>query len=66
MGYCDEPYGDYERCPIGKKRPHKRDLFAIYDAYRKGEFPLGDRASANNEELDEGDFRIIEDEKNSV
>ena len=30
MGYCDEPYEDWERCPIGRKRPHKsrplRDL----------------------------------------
>jgi thymidylate synthase (FAD) len=60
QGYCDEPYEDWLRCPIGKKRPHKRDLFQIYDAYRKGEFPLADRANANNEELTEGDFQIIE------
>ena len=66
LGYCDEPYEDYARCPIGRKRPHKRDLFAIYDAYRKGEFPLGDRANANNEELDEVDFQTIESEESST
>jgi thymidylate synthase (FAD) len=66
LGYCDEPYEDYARCPIGRKRPHKRDLFAIYDAYRKGEFPLADRAGANNEELDEVDFQTIESEESST
>jgi len=29
--------------PIGRKRPHKRELFALYDSYRKGELaPLQD------------------------
>jgi len=50
MGYCDEKYEDWQRCPIGRKRPHKRDLFALYDSYRKGELaPLGD-----------DDYRVIE------
>jgi thymidylate synthase (FAD) len=50
MGYCDETYEDWQRCPIGRKRPHKRDLFALYDSYRKGELaPLGD-----------DDYRVIE------
>ena len=52
MGYCDETYEDWQRCPIGRKRPHKRDLFALYDSYRKGELaPLGD-----------DDYRVIEGE----
>jgi thymidylate synthase (FAD) len=43
MGYCDETYEDWQKCPIGRKRPHKRDMFALYDSYRKGELaPLGD------------------------
>ena len=43
LGYCDETYEDWRKCPIGRKRPHKRDLFALYDSYRKGELaPLGD------------------------
>jgi thymidylate synthase (FAD) len=65
-GYCDEAYEDWARCPIGRKRPHKRDLFAIYDAYRRGELPLGDLAKANNEALDDVDFRIIEREESST
>jgi thymidylate synthase (FAD) len=65
-GYCDEAYEDWARCPIGRKRPHKRDLFAIYDAYRRGELPLGDLAKSNNEELDAVDFQIIEREESST
>lgn len=37
LGYCDEDYAAWEACPIGRKRPHKSDLFNLYDAYRKGE-----------------------------
>ncbi len=52
MGYCDETFEDWQNCPIGRKRPHKRDLFALYDSYRKGELaPLGD-----------DEFRVIEGE----
>ncbi len=51
-GYCDETYEDWQKCPVGRKRPHKRDLFALYDSYRKGELaPLGD-----------DEFRVIEGE----
>jgi len=50
LGYCDETYEDWQRCPIGRKRPHKRNLFALYDSYRKGELAsLGD-----------DDYRVIE------
>ncbi len=52
MGYCDESYEDWQRCPIGKKRPHKRELFALYESHRKGELAsLGDE-----------DYRLIEGE----
>ncbi|MFQ5382429.1 MAG: FAD-dependent thymidylate synthase [Dehalococcoidia bacterium] len=37
LGYCDESKEDWEECPIGRVRPHKEILFAIYDAHRKGE-----------------------------
>jgi thymidylate synthase (FAD) len=51
-GYCDETFEDWRKCPIGRKRPHKRDLFALYDSYRRGELaPLG-----------EPEFRAIEGE----
>jgi len=66
MGYCDEPYEDWQRCPIGKKRPHKRDLFAIYEAHRRGEFLPVEVATSSNESLDEQDFRVIEREESST
>ncbi|HLF71160.1 MAG TPA: FAD-dependent thymidylate synthase [Dehalococcoidia bacterium] len=66
MGYCDEPYEDWQRCPIGRKRPHKRDLFAIYDAHRRGEFMPVEVATSSDEALDDADFRTIEDEESST
>jgi thymidylate synthase (FAD) len=55
-GYCDESVEDWEKCPIGKKRPHKKHLFELFDAYRKGEVaPLADN-----------DFKIIEEVGSSV
>jgi len=66
LGYCDEPYEDWERCPIGRKRPHKTDLFAIYEAHRRGEFMPVEVAKSSNEDLDEADFKTIEDEKSST
>ncbi len=56
LGYCDEDYEAWEKCPIGRKRPHKRDLFALFDSHRKGELiPLA-----------ESDFKLIEKEETSV
>ena len=66
LGYCDEAHEDWQACPIGRKRPHKRDLFQIYDAYRAGQLPLGDLAKASDEGLDEVDFEIIEREESST
>jgi thymidylate synthase (FAD) len=66
MGYCDEPYEDWERCPIGRKRPHKTDLFAIYEAHRRGEFMPVEVAKSSNEALDEADFKTIEDVESST
>ncbi len=56
LGYCDEDYEAWQACPIGRKRPHKRDLFALFDSYRKGELlPLGD-----------ADFRLIQRDEANV
>ena len=55
-GYCDEDYEAWEACPIGRKRPHKRDLFEMFDSYRKGELIP----------LDDADFKLIEREETSV
>jgi thymidylate synthase (FAD) len=30
MGYCDESLADWEKCPLGKVRPHKDALFELY------------------------------------
>ncbi len=55
-GYCDESVEDWEKCPIGRKRPHKKMLFELFDAHRRGELtPLG-----------ESDFRVIEEIGSSV
>jgi thymidylate synthase (FAD) len=66
MGYCDEAYEDWLACPIGRKRPHKRDLFAIYDAHRRGEYTPVEVAKASDEALDAVDFQIIEAEESST
>jgi thymidylate synthase (FAD) len=50
LGYCDEDYEAWEACPIGRKRPHKRDLFQLFDSYRRGEVAP----------LDAEDFHTIE------
>lgn len=55
-GYCDESYEDWAACPIGKKRPHKKALFELFDAHRKGQL----------EPLAESDFKIIEEVEASV
>jgi thymidylate synthase (FAD) len=55
-GYCDESLEDWQACPIGKKRPHKKLLFELYDAHRRGELAP----------LEEGDFDIIRDAGSSV
>jgi len=55
-GYCDEDYEAWQQCPIGRKRPHKRDLFQLFDSHRRGELiPLA-----------ESDFKLIEREETSV
>jgi thymidylate synthase (FAD) len=55
-GYCDESLEDWQACPIGRKRPHKKQLFELFDAHRRGELaPLAD-----------DDFRTIEEIGSSV
>ena len=55
-GYCDEDYEAWEACPIGKKRPHKRDMFELFNSYGKGELIP----------LDEADYKLIEREDSGV
>ena len=49
-GYCDETEEDWRTCPIGRKRPHKKLLFDLYDSYRRGDLAP----------LEERDFQVIE------
>ncbi|MBI1816830.1 MAG: FAD-dependent thymidylate synthase [Deltaproteobacteria bacterium] len=35
MGYCDESYEDWAKCPLGKVRPHKAALFELYQQHGK-------------------------------
>lgn len=53
LGYCDESFADWEGCPIGRKRPHKSTLFALYEREQHG-------ALAS---LDGGDYATIEAEQ---
>jgi thymidylate synthase (FAD) len=49
MGYCDESLADWQACPIGRKRPHKQQLFELWASYRQGTLAP----------LSEDDFRVI-------
>lgn len=45
MGYCDEPFKEWEACPIGKVRPHKEQLFQLFEQHRRGQLaPLSEQA----------------------
>jgi thymidylate synthase (FAD) len=49
VGYCDESLADWEACPIGRKRPHKLQIFDLWGSYRRGELAP----------LDDADFQVI-------
>jgi thymidylate synthase (FAD) len=51
-GYCDEPVKDWERCPLGKSRPHKEQVFELFRRHKAG----------NLVPLTESDLRRVEDE----
>lgn len=53
LGYCDESYEDWEACPLGRKRPHKRTLFELFE--RSQHEGLGD--------LDDADYEVIAEER---
>jgi thymidylate synthase (FAD) len=44
MGYCDESFEEYKKCPLSRVRPHKTILMQLYDEnskFRKAR-PLGE------------------------
>ncbi len=51
MGYCDESLDEWQKCPLGKVRPHKSSLFELYDRY----------GSRKARALSEDEFRAVEE-----
>jgi thymidylate synthase (FAD) len=44
QGYCDESYEEWEKCPLGKVRPHKSTLLELYERYGSQKIAaLGDK-----------------------
>ena len=53
MGYCDESRADWEKCPLSRVRPHKADLFAMYEQHGK----------RKSQALGEAEFRAVEEKE---
>jgi thymidylate synthase (FAD) len=53
MGYCDESLDEWQKCPLGKVRPHKSSLFELYERHGKV------KARA----LGEDEFRAVEEKE---
>ncbi|MBF6567546.1 MAG: FAD-dependent thymidylate synthase [Candidatus Binataceae bacterium] len=53
MGYCDESLDDWGKCPLGRVRPHKSQLFQLYEQY----------GSRKAEVLGEAEFRAVEEKE---
>jgi thymidylate synthase (FAD) len=54
MGYCDESLEDWNKCPLGRVRPHKSALFELYELYgRKKARALGDAEFREVEEREQ-------------
>jgi thymidylate synthase (FAD) len=53
MGYCDESTEDWIKCPLGKVRPHKAELFRLYEMHGKQK----PRA------LSEAEYRAVEEKE---
>lgn len=49
MGYCDESLEDWQKCPLGKVRPHKKMLFDLYETH--GREKLRELTEAEFEEV---------------
>jgi thymidylate synthase (FAD) len=53
MGYCDESLEDWQKCPLGKVRPHKSSLFELYERY----------GARKAQALSETEFRAVEEKE---
>ncbi len=53
MGYCDESLEDWQKCPIGRVRPHKSTLFELYDRH----------GSRKAQALSDAEYRAVEEKE---
>ncbi|HUO03921.1 MAG TPA: FAD-dependent thymidylate synthase [Candidatus Binataceae bacterium] len=53
MGYCDESLEDWEKCPLGRVRPHKSALFELYERH----------GSRKAQALSEAEYRAVEEKE---
>jgi thymidylate synthase (FAD) len=53
MGYCDESLADWEKCPLGRVRPHKSALFELYNRH----------GSRKAQALGEAEYRAVEEQE---
>lgn len=51
MGYCDESFDEWAKCPLGKVRPHKSAIFEMYEKY----------GARKSKPLTETEFRVVEE-----
>ena len=53
IGYCDESLEDWRKCPLGKVRPHKSQLFELFDRF----------GTQKAQALGESEFRAVEEKE---
>src|ERR1700687_3004829 len=53
MGYCDESLDEWQKCPLGRVRPHKASLFELYELH----------GSRKAEALGEAEYRAVEEKE---
>ena len=53
MGYCDESLDEWQKCPLGKVRPHKSVLFELHERY----------GSRKARALGEAEYRAVEEKE---
>lgn len=53
MGYCDESLDEWQKCPLGKVRPHKSVLFELHERH----------GSRKARALGEAEYRAVEEKE---
>lgn len=57
LGYCDEEFKEYLKCPLSKARPHKDELFRIYSKIAK----TNEEEKLTAKPLSQEEFNAIEE-----